>query len=94
MIAYCGRPAAASFRDPSADIARTMRRYTIAEICSLGVVLVTALISQTGSYRPGRSAANAVISWTKSATGELAAPTRRRRPVSSSTKIAVEWSMV
>jgi hypothetical protein len=42
MIAYCGRPAAASFRDPSANIARTMPRYTIAEICSLGVALVTA----------------------------------------------------
>jgi hypothetical protein len=58
MIAYCGRPAAASFRDPSAYIARTMRRYTIAEICSLGVALVTALISQTGSAVAG--AANGV----------------------------------
>jgi hypothetical protein len=46
----CVAPAAASFRDPFADIARTMRRYTIAETCSLGVALATALISQTGSY--------------------------------------------
>jgi len=49
MIAYCGRPPAASFRDPFAYIALSMRRETIAEICSLGVALVTALMSQTGS---------------------------------------------
>jgi len=49
MIACCGRPTAASFRDPFADIACTMRRETIAEICSLWVALATALMSQAGS---------------------------------------------
>jgi len=29
---------------------RAARRFTIAEICSLGVALVTALISHTGSW--------------------------------------------
>lgn len=49
MIAYCGRPPAASFCDPFAYIAVSMRRETIAEICSLGVALATALMGETGS---------------------------------------------
>ena len=44
--------------------------------------------------RPGRSAANAAMSCTKSATGELVVPITRRRPPPSKTKIPVEWSMV
>jgi hypothetical protein len=49
MIAYCGRPTAASFRDRPAHIGRAMPRGTIAEICSPRVGLATALIGQTGS---------------------------------------------
>ena len=49
MIAYCGRPPAASFRDPLTYISIDYARSTIAEICSLGVALATALIAQTGS---------------------------------------------
>jgi len=49
MIAYCGRPTAASFRDRCAYIVGAMPRGTIAEICSPRVGLVTALIGQTGS---------------------------------------------
>jgi hypothetical protein len=49
MIAYCGRPSAASFRDPLTYRGAGYARSTIAEICSLMVVLATALISQIGS---------------------------------------------
>ena len=50
MFAYCGRPHSGiflrSFRLHSVDYARE----TIAKICSLWVALVTAPMSQTGSY--------------------------------------------
>jgi len=49
MLAYCGRPAAASFCDPFPYIEPRYARETIAESCSLPVVLATAIISQTGS---------------------------------------------
>jgi len=49
MIAYCGRPTAASFCDPFAYIVVTMRAKPIAKICSLWVALATALLGQTGS---------------------------------------------
>ena len=49
MLAYCGRPTAASFCDPFAYIGLNYARETIAKICSLRVALVTAIISQTGS---------------------------------------------
>jgi len=49
MLAYCGRPPAASFGDRFPYIVPAMPRETIAEICSLGVALATAIISQTGS---------------------------------------------
>jgi hypothetical protein len=49
MITYCGRPPAASFCDPFTYIVPRYARETIAEICSLGVALVTVLISQTDS---------------------------------------------
>ncbi len=45
----CVAPPAASFRDPLTYISIDYARSTIAEICSLGAALVTALISQTGS---------------------------------------------
>jgi len=51
MIAYCGRPAAASFCDPFAYICAHYARETIAKICSLRVALVTAIISHPGSSR-------------------------------------------
>jgi hypothetical protein len=50
MIAYYGRPAAAAFCDPFPYIDPRYARETIAEICSLGVALATAIISQTGSW--------------------------------------------
>jgi len=49
MIAYCGRPSAASCRDHFPYIDPRYARETIAAICSLAVVLATAIISQTGS---------------------------------------------
>jgi hypothetical protein len=49
MIAYCGRPPSASFRDPFAYIGAGYARETIAEICSMGDALATAIISRTGS---------------------------------------------
>jgi hypothetical protein len=49
MLAYCGRPAAASSCDRFPYIVPRYARETIAGICSLGVALVTAIISQTGS---------------------------------------------
>ena len=49
MIAYCGRPAAASFGDPFPYIRHRYARETIAEICSLPDALATAIMSQTGS---------------------------------------------
>jgi hypothetical protein len=49
MLAYCGRPAAAAFCDPFPYIVPRYARETIAEICSLGVALATAIISQPGS---------------------------------------------
>jgi len=49
MIAYCGRPPAASFGDRFPYIEPRYARETIAEICSLGVALATAIITQTGS---------------------------------------------
>ena len=53
MIAYCGRPSAASFRDPLTYRGAGYARSTIAEICSLRVAPATALISQTGSFGTG-----------------------------------------
>ena len=50
MIAYCGRPPAASFGDRFPYIEPRYARETIAEICSLGVALATAIISPTGYY--------------------------------------------
>jgi hypothetical protein len=50
MLAYCGRPAAAAFCDPSPYIDPRYARETIAEIRSLGVALATAIITQTGSH--------------------------------------------
>jgi hypothetical protein len=50
MLAYCGRPAAASFCDRFPYIVPRYARETIAETRSLGVALATAIISQTGSY--------------------------------------------
>ena len=49
MLAYCGRPAAAAFRDRFPYIEPRYARQTIAEIRSLGVDLATAIIAQTGS---------------------------------------------
>ena len=49
MLAYCGRPTAASFRDPFPYIEHRYARETIAEICSLPGALATAIISQPGS---------------------------------------------
>jgi hypothetical protein len=51
MLAYCGRPPAASFGDRYSYIVPRYARVTIAETCSLGVALATAIISQTGSCR-------------------------------------------
>src|SRR5579863_2509084 len=49
MLACCGRPAAAAFCDPFPYIDPRYARETIAEICSLGVALATAIMTQTGS---------------------------------------------
>ena len=49
MLAYCGRPPSASFCDPFPYIGPRYARETIAESCSMGVALATAIISQTGS---------------------------------------------
>jgi hypothetical protein len=49
MLAYCGRPASASFCDRFPYIGPRYARETIAEICSMWVALVTAIITQTGS---------------------------------------------
>ena len=50
MLAYYGRPAAAASCDPFPYIVPRYARETIAGICSLGVALATAIMSQTGSY--------------------------------------------
>jgi hypothetical protein len=49
MLAYCGRPRSASFCDPFPYIGPRYAREAIAESCSIGVALATAIISQTGS---------------------------------------------
>jgi len=49
MLAYCGRPPAASSGDRFPYIEPRYARETIAGICSLGVALATAIITQTGS---------------------------------------------
>jgi len=49
MLAYCGRPSAASSGDPSSYIVPRYARVTIAGSCSLRVALATAIISQAGS---------------------------------------------
>jgi hypothetical protein len=49
MLACCGRPAAAAFGDRFPYIVPRYARETIAEIRSLGVVLATAIIGQSGS---------------------------------------------
>ena len=49
MLAYCGRPPAASSGDRFPYIVPGYARETIAGICSLEVALATAIISQTGS---------------------------------------------
>jgi hypothetical protein len=49
MLAYCGRPPSAAFCDRFPYIGPRYARETIAEICSMGVALATAIISQTGS---------------------------------------------
>src|SRR5581483_5298700 len=46
----CVAPAAAAFCDPFPYIESRYARETIAEIRSLGVALVTAIITQTGSW--------------------------------------------
>jgi hypothetical protein len=50
MIAYCGRPPAASSGDRFPYIEPRYARETIAEICSLEGVLVTAILTQAGSW--------------------------------------------
>jgi len=49
MLAYCGRPPAASFGDRYPYIEPRYARVTITETCSLGVALATAIITHTGS---------------------------------------------
>ena len=49
MLAYYGRPAAAAFCDRFPYIVPRYARETIAETCSLGVALATAIMSQPGS---------------------------------------------
>ena len=49
MIAYCGHPGSAGFRDPFPYIGVGYARETIAETCSIRVALATAIISQSGS---------------------------------------------
>ena len=51
MLAYCGRPPAASSADRFPYIVPAMRGETIGEICSLGVALATAITGLTGSRR-------------------------------------------
>jgi hypothetical protein len=51
MLAYCGRPSSASFRDRFPYICVGYAREAIAESCSIWVALATAIISQTGSWR-------------------------------------------
>jgi hypothetical protein len=49
MITYCGRPPSASFCDPFPYIGPRYARETIAESCSTGAALATAIMSQAGS---------------------------------------------
>jgi hypothetical protein len=49
MLAYCGRPSSASFCDRFPYIDPRYAREAIAEICSSGVALATAIIGQSGS---------------------------------------------
>ena len=49
MITYCGRPPSASFCDRFPYICVGYARETIAESCSMGVALATAIMGQTGS---------------------------------------------
>jgi len=49
MLAYCGRPPAASFVDRFSYIEPRYARATIDETCSLGVALATAIMAHTGS---------------------------------------------
>jgi hypothetical protein len=49
MIAYCGQPPSGIFRRSFPLHSIDYARETIAEICSLGGALATAIISQTGS---------------------------------------------
>jgi hypothetical protein len=50
MLAYCGRPSSAAFRNPFPYISPRYARETIAEIGSMRVALATAIIGQTGSF--------------------------------------------
>jgi hypothetical protein len=50
MLAYCGRPPAASFCDHFPYIGPRYAREAIAASCSMWVALATAIISQTGSW--------------------------------------------
>jgi len=65
MIAYCGRPTAASFCDRFPYIGPSYARETIAEICSLRVALATAIMSQTGSLECHGQATEAIEPVTK-----------------------------
>jgi hypothetical protein len=49
MLAYCGRPPAASSGDRFPYIDPRYARETIAGICSLEAALATAIITQAGS---------------------------------------------
>jgi len=49
MLAYCGRPPSAAFRDPFPYIVHAMRGETIAKIGSMRDALATAIIRQTDS---------------------------------------------
>jgi hypothetical protein len=49
MITYCGRPPSASFCDRFPYIDPRYARETIAESCSMGGALATAIMSQAGS---------------------------------------------
>jgi hypothetical protein len=55
MLAYCGRLASAAFCDRFTYIGPRYARETIAESCSTGVALATAIINQTGSWSQQRS---------------------------------------
>jgi hypothetical protein len=50
MLAYCGRPPSASFCDHFPYIDPRYAREAIAESCSMGGALATAIMSQTGSW--------------------------------------------